>query len=180
MPSVKAISPNGYDTKRFMKGVIKVKKAAGRKAKKELEKTTRSWTGDKPKFDPDIKEVGDDMIIIVDLKGNEHAIEKWNWINDGVPSHPIRAVNPYGKLFFGRTDLGGAFVPKTKPGKLHSMAGQDVEDVIDLHAPDEVMHPGFEARQWNDIIDPFIMGFISKEEVKELIKLATGGYDWKF
>ena len=179
MPSLKPIVPKAYNTKVFLRDIVKVKKTAGRKARKELEKTTRTWEGDKPKFVPKVKDIGDDMITIIDPQGNEHAIDKWSWLNDGVPPHPIRAKNPWGKLFFGRTDLGGAFVPKTKPGRLASMAGQDVDDIIDLHAPSDVEHPGIKKREWANAVQAYIMGFLSKEETKVLTDLATGKFGRK-
>ena len=174
--SVKPIKPKGYDVNKLERAIRKEKDSIARDAKRELDKTTRTWTGDKPRFKSETIDKGDDMITIIDPEGTPHAIQKWSWMNEGVPPHPIRATGPTGRLWFGRTDLGGAYVPKTKPGELASYVGMGVDDASDLHAPADVIHPGIEAREWIELVTRIIAKVIGKREAQYLRLLAGGTY----
>lgn len=106
----------------------------GRKLVKEFEKTTRTWEGDKPTFEPLIEvKQGTGAGLSIGLGGGK-GVDKWIWLNFGT------AVR-YAILSYD-------WKSKTTPGVLGSGPGQGRVVKIDVNNP----QPGIEARDWSKII----------------------------
>ena len=157
---VKPIKARTYDAQRINRAIRKEKKNKGEDILDELEKTTRTWTGDKPKFSVRLKDQGNDVTVHVTLTGTQHGIDKWMWLNEGVPGRLITSSTTFGKfkqprLAFPNRDPntgGRGYVRKTKPGRLVSDSGGDAIDDGPFHAPEDVYWPGITAREWTKII----------------------------
>lgn len=107
-------------------------------AQTEFNKTTSSWTGDKPTFKIEVKE-GIDLTVNVFASGNQEGVQKWVWLNYGTKPHTIRAKNVPNLVF--QTN----FKAKTKVKTFSSGAGGSSPP---WRATPQVNHPGTEARDW--------------------------------
>lgn len=125
----------------LLKGLDK----ASKKLVKEFEKTTKTWSGDKPTFEPIITlEQGSGAGLDLALTGNAKGIKKWFWLEEGTPPHVIEPKTPGGVLAFQT-----GYQSKTVPGVIGSGPGGASGPTAFSRG---VMHPGTEARGWSVLI----------------------------
>ena len=147
---VRAITPSPINVRAIERAILKEKAKKGKDIVKELEKTVRTWAGEKPRFKARVKDRGQDVVIEITLTGTELALDKWKWLDEGTDPHPISGSPRLAFLNSGPAVGGRAYVPKTIPGRLMSRAGAPAEGP--LHFPESVQHPGFPARNWTKMI----------------------------
>lgn len=135
------LKPKALKVKDVRLRLLNTLRAEGRLVKREFEKTTKTWKGAKPTFEIAIGLTGQDAIVLVGPGGNQEGAQKWVWLNDGTPPHPIRAKNVPNLIFRD----GRGFKAKTKVKTFTSGPGANVGKWIKKPA---VKHPGIEARDW--------------------------------
>lgn len=135
--------------KNFNKDAVRVEllaaaRKAGDKLKKEFEKTTASWEGEKPGFVPDYGvEMSDGAFLNMTMAGGLGR-DKWVWLNFGTRPHAIEPKSPGGVLAFQ-----SGYQSKTTPGVIGSSSGGASGPMVFSRG---VMHPGTKARNWSPII----------------------------
>lgn len=144
MPEVfrlQAIKPKTLQVKSIVDAIEKELKGEGQDLKKEFDKTVATWEGDKPDFTPKIGLSSKDASVTVAPTGNEKAVAKWGWLNDGTP---IRwAV------------MSNDWKSKTKPGRLPSSGGSGKVVIAGRNAMQKrniQPRPGIKARGWTKTI----------------------------
>lgn len=122
----------------------------GREVRPDFDATTKTWEGEKPNFISDVSLGKEGPVLFVgpDNDGSRGA-QKYAWLNDGTPRHPI-----YAGIYTGRStkrvlSFRGRFRPKTRPGYIGSFAGfsggpREFRPYVD--------HPGIKARNFDEII----------------------------
>ena len=143
---VKGLKPKKLKIDKVRLNILNVLRAEGRIMIKELNKTTATWKGARPKFVMAIGLDGTTAQVIVGPAGSAKGAQKWGWLNDGTKkNYPITAKNaPF--LVFRH---GSGFTPKTKVGVLSSSPGANTGSFIKKR---QVIHPGIEARNWTVVI----------------------------
>ncbi len=143
-PLLRAILPKPFDRaafdSRIRAGANEFKDAV----KYDFDNTVRNWSGEKPTFQPKVYISATQIKIVVALTGNAKGVEKWKYLNFGVRAHVIRAHN--GRRL--RFRLG--HVAKTQVGSLLTSQGKPAGGAV-VYAR-QVMHPGIEARGWDEMI----------------------------
>ena len=80
--------------------------------------------------------------------GDRESVQIYNWVTKGTKRHPIRARRASRLAFMWGGK--GSYKPKTKPrGKI---GGPGVVVGGRMHYPQAVMHPGTEARDFENVI----------------------------
>lgn len=140
---VKGLKPKKLKVKQVRLNILNELRKEGRVVKKELEKTTATWKGDKPAFKIAIGLTGTDAIVLIGPAGNIEGAQKWVWLDEGTKAHIIRAKNAPNLVF--KTQ----FTAKTKVKTFSSGPGSSNPP---WRATKQVKHPGIEARQWSSEI----------------------------
>lgn len=136
-------------TTKFNKDAVRVEllaaaRKAGDKLKKEFEKTTASWDGEKPEFVPDFGvNVGDGAFMNMTMAGGLGR-DKWVWLNFGTAAHAIAPKSPGGVLAFQ-----SGYQSKTTPGVIGSGPGGASGPMVFSRG---VWHPGTKPRNWSPLI----------------------------
>ena len=136
----KGIKPTKLRVDKVRLNLLNALRTEGKIVKKELEKTTATWTGAKPTFDILISLTGGNATLLVGPGGSKEGAEKWIFLNFGTKPHIIRAKNVPNLIF----KVGG-FQPKTKVKVFSSGPGASDGTFV---SKKQVQHPGIEARDW--------------------------------
>lgn len=137
---------------------------AGKGMVKDFEKTTKTWKGAKPKFEFTSEVEPPGAAVFVGATGNDEGAQKFEWLNDGtrknypIPKYPKKGGK---RLAFMTT----GFSPKTKVRTIGSTAGSKAGPPMAF--PVQVIHPGIEARKFDETI-----GEIWKPKFKKIMELA--------
>jgi hypothetical protein len=140
---VKFIKPKKLKIKQIQLNLLNELRREGKEIEKLMDKTTRTWQGEKPKFESLVDVSGKDVTVIVGPTGSDKAVNKWVWADQGTRPHVIRARNKPRLLF--RT----AFTPKTKPNIISSFNGSRGGGWA---SPVSVNHPGTQPRNFSKVI----------------------------
>jgi hypothetical protein len=145
----KPIKPKKLAVDQIRLNLLNALRKEGRIIAKEFEKTTRTWKGEKPKFEVLIGLTGKDATVVVGPSGSDKAILKWIWIEEGTKPHKIpkspktdASAKPF--LIFRE-----GFSPKTLPGKLGSFPSGSFGPWVRKR---QVNHPGTEPRNFSKIV----------------------------
>lgn len=173
---VKGLKPKKLKIKQVRLNILNVLRAEGKIVKKELEKTTATWEGDKPTFEIAIGLTGQDAIVLIGPGGNQKGAQKWVWLDQGTKPHQIKAKNPRIIKRDGKTIImppmltfrdGRGFRSKTKVKTFASRKGANTGSWVNKK---EVKHPGNEAREWSITIvkqrkKPFTKAIIEAAQI---------------
>jgi hypothetical protein len=162
------IEPEKMKTGHIRLAILNELRKQGTATRKEFEKTTKHWEGDKPRFESIISLAGGLPGVVTDIKDktSEGAL-KWFWLNDGtslrwaVMSDNWESKTSPGTLSTGR---GAGFVRIRGRGRMRAR-GLDAR-------------PGIEARGWTELIQearagPFekaILGVLLLAQSKIFVK----------
>lgn len=105
---------------------------AGRAMKKDFERTTKDWEGEKPEFEMLISLAGGGPTLLIEPNGP--GSDKWNWLNKGTK---VRYAT-----------MSPDFSAKTQVGVLDSRGGSGRRLFVNKNRP----KPGIKARKWSEII----------------------------
>jgi hypothetical protein len=132
----KPIRPKRLREKEMRLELLSAMHKVGREIKKNFETTTATWEH-KPKFE----------VIISLMHGPEVFVwtddEIYNYVSGGTDEHIILPVDAKALRF------REGFIPKTKPGRLISIAGAQFGKVVMAAG---VIHPGTEPREFDKLI----------------------------
>lgn len=122
--------------------------AANRKLGKalaaEFDKTTKTWEGEKPTFEPVTSLTGGSgSTLDIAMTGSAKGAQKWRWLDEGTEPHDIRPKNARALAF------PSGYQAKTTPGFVGSGPGGPVGPVVFSQG---VHHPGTAARGWSVLI----------------------------
>lgn len=138
---VSPIKPAQIDLTAVLNEILGAMKAEGDKEIVELQKTTQTWSGARPRF---AYSHGSDMSFRVGpVDDGSEGYKKWSILNAGAKPHLIAAR----RAPFLRFRTGG-FGSKTTPRLLGS--GPGARATGPLLSPRSVRHPGIRARNWTD------------------------------
>ena len=142
---VKAVRPKKLNEKAFKQELTKAARLVRDDMQAEFRKTVKGWEGAKPTFESVIEVSDRETSVLVGPGGNEEGAQKWEWLNSGTKPHVIAAKGA-GRLAF----YASGFQSKTMPGVLSTRGGRKAAS--DFTRPQAVMHPGTEARKWDEMI----------------------------
>ncbi len=153
----KGIKPAKLRVDKVRLNLLNALRAEGKVVKTELEKTTATWKGEKPTFKLLISLQGGNAVVLIGPGGSTKGAQKWVWLDEGTPRHPIVAKNP---RISKRTKKplppmlvfrhGSGFTAKTKVGSFSSGSGSNTGNFVQKK---KVIHPGIKARGWSvDIV----------------------------
>lgn len=133
----KQIKPKRFQGSKAVNILLGATRKAGNDIRKDFEETTKTWTN-KPEFQVvyAVRPNGPEVLV-----GTDNEI--YRYVNEGTKPHPIFPVRAKALRF------QAGYVAKTVPGQLFSRAGGSFGNVV--FRP-YVMHPGTEARNFDDII----------------------------
>lgn len=140
---VKGIKPKKLSIDAVRLELLNELRAEGRDSVKELEKTVRYWTKDKPKFETIIGLTGRDASVFVGPTGNTKGAQKWQWLDEGTRAHVILPR----RARMLRFTVGG--YSGSHPNSLDvrpAVSGTEVVFAKRVH------HPGIAARNWSYLI----------------------------
>lgn len=138
---LKAIKPKLLQVPAILKAVEKEARAEGVDLANELKKTTASWEGDKPDFNPVVKVGGNDLLVQVAPTGNQKGVDKWNFLDKGTS---IRWAL-----------MSSDWKSKTSPGKLAASGGSGRVVIAGRSAMQKrniAPRPGIKARGWSKTV----------------------------
>lgn len=81
--AMKAIKPKRLKVDAIRREIEIELMEEGRTHRDELDKTTKTWKGEKPKFDSLLDHEGGDLIVVTGPTGSDRAVNKWLWLNNG-------------------------------------------------------------------------------------------------
>lgn len=88
---VKSIKPKRLRPDAVRLELLNTLRKEGTTQRKELEKTVRTWSAPKPRFESAISLAGGDLTILTAPTGTKQAVDKWTWANDGTRNRSIHA-----------------------------------------------------------------------------------------
>jgi len=111
----------------------------------EFDKVTTGWQNERPVWVQKFS-VGADWIMNFITPDNPESkgAQKWLWLDEGTPPHPITATKPGGMLVFPMLYQAGS-----KPNILSTTAGKEFGPLTFTRS---VNHPGIEPRNWTDML----------------------------
>lgn len=139
----KAIIPKNADQDAVMRVLFDAMNASGDDPKKDLERTTQTWSGAKPGWKKSVQVGSGSVILRVEATGSSDGIQKWSWLDQGTRPHIIRPKGNYPLRF------REGYQAKTRPGQFDSTSGGAFGDEVFAR---EVNHPGFPGRGWTDLL----------------------------
>lgn len=159
----KQIKPKRFQGSKAINILLGATRKAGNDIRKDFEETTKTWTN-KPEFQVvyAVRPNGPEVLV-----GTDDKI--YGYVNEGTKPHPIFPVRAKALRF------QTGYVAKTVPGQLFSLAGGAFGDVV--HRP-YVMHPGTEARNFDDIIQKAWKSKF-KTRIEQAMKEAAEATDHK-
>ncbi len=142
----KSIKPKKLKVKQARLNLLNELRKEGHTVKKEFEKTTKTWQGEKPKFEVLIGLTGKDATAIIGPTGSDKAVDKWVWLDQGTRAHIIKPKNKPRLIF------QPGFKAKTKVNVIGSSGGGSFGPFRRLKAGQNVRHPGIKPRNWTKIV----------------------------
>lgn len=144
---VKGIKPARLQVDAIRQEILNELRKEGTDQRKELNKTTKTWNGEKPKFESliGLERPPGSASVLTGPTGSDKAVNKWVWLNDGTRPHVI-AARRKPRLAF-QTE---GFKAKTVPGKFTSGRGRRASGAWAY--PVKVRHPGTKARGWSELL----------------------------
>jgi hypothetical protein len=140
------------------KGIkTRLERALRKEAKEDkrwLKKTTRTWKGKKPRFKADIEITSNSMVMDIVPFGNEKAVNKWKWLNEGTK---IRWAVMVGN-FTSRRGRGGPVIIGKKAMRKRNIAAR----------------PGIKARKWTQLVRKIREPIFLRQMRKEFGDIAEG------
>lgn len=116
---------------------------------KDINKTTKSWKGEKPSYSSKIKQSKRQVyLFLILLRGSKKAINKWNWLERGTPKHTISARRAPMLVFQTGYVAGSA---PYKQGSQRLISRNASRSGGYARRP-SVEHPGIKARGWRKIM----------------------------
>lgn len=163
--SIRVKLPPKFNTSAFRKEFKKAVKEFALLPKADFEKVVRYWTGERPKFVPEVKE-GDTYIRLTIRVMGGKGKDKFNWLDYGTRPHIIRPKSKF--LGIGRKKTlafhSGKYKAGSKPGTTTVSKGKPAKGPMVF--PEEVHHPGFPARGWRELIskrnEPHLHGLLQR------------------
>lgn len=159
----KVLVPEKFDWPNMLGELRKEWDAIGKDIVKDFEKTTTTWTRNKPRFVVDKDEnmflrfeggsqkwemtIGPHAQAAGDTKGGTSAYQIWVWLDDGTRPHVIVPKKAPRLAFIW--DGFGSYRPKTKPGVIDSFEGGSTGDWVYRK---RVKHPGHKPRRFTQTI----------------------------
>lgn len=140
----KAIIPKNADQRAVMAALMETMREMGESgAIKDLEATTRTWSGAKPSWKQTVSSSPGQIVLRIEATGSADGIQKWLWLDKGTKPHVIRAKNG------GTLAFPGGYQSKTRPGVFPSGSGGAFGDNVYAR---EVHHPGTDPRGWTEML----------------------------
>jgi len=139
---VKAIKPAKLKDDAIRLELLNGMRKFGTQVKKEYEKTVTTWN-DKPKFGYEIALDSQGPTMIAGVTGGGAGAEHWRYVNEGTRPHVILPKGDYPLAF------QSGYNAKSTPGLISAKAGGSYGDVVYARG---VMHPGTEARNFDEVI----------------------------
>lgn len=130
---VKAVKATKLREDVFRLELLNELRKAGTAVKQDFDKTTRTWAGDKPKFETAVSLANGGPTLLVEPTGGKGA-KKWAWLDKGTK---VRYAT-----------MTSNFVPKTQVRSLSSGSGRGGVAFVNKKRP----RPGIEAREWSIVI----------------------------
>jgi hypothetical protein len=158
---VKGIKPKKLQIDKIRRNLLDALETEGRLIAREFDKTTASWSGEKPRFEVETNLSSRDAEVLVGPTGADKAVDKWVWLDQGTRPHVIRPVNAK------RLAFRANYRPKTRVGVFGSAGGGSSGPRVFAKS---VQHPGTEARNWSEDIvkrrrKPFTRNMIAAAKV---------------
>jgi len=142
--TVRAIKPKQFNDAAFMRRLEMAARQASKMFKSDFELTTKTW-------EHDVKFEKETRVLPSALESEAWTVDQiYIWVSDGTEGpYPI-----YAGIYTGKSDktvlaFSSDFVPKTSPGIIS--AGPGRRGPVDTFVP-HVMHPGIEARKFDESI----------------------------
>jgi len=132
--TIKGIKPQKLKVDAIRLEILNELRKEGKDQVKELDKTTKTWKGDKPKFEALIGLTGEDATVVTGPTGSTMGVKKWNWLNEG--TRVRRAL------------MSRNWKSKTRPGYLGSGGGRGRVVFISRR----LSRPGIQARGWTEMV----------------------------
>jgi hypothetical protein len=141
----KNIKPKKLNVDKIRQNILNALRREGKIIARELDKTTATWQGEKPKFEVliGLTRPPGSATLIVGPTGSDKAVNKWVWTDQGTRPHIIRPKRAK-KLVFK-----SGFSPKTKPKTIASFPGGTFGDTVFAK---KVNHPGTEPRLFSETV----------------------------
>ena len=140
---IKGIKPQRLRVAEIRQEILNEMRKEGTDQRRELNKTTRSWKGDKPKFETliGLDRPPGGATVLTGPTGSDDAVNKWRWLDEGTR---IRwAV------------MSRDWRSKTRPGHFGSGSGSGRVVIAGrraMQARNIRPRPGIEARNWSEIL----------------------------
>lgn len=155
---VKFLKPQKMKIDQVRRELLRELELEGRDVEKLYSETTRTWKGDKPKFESITDVSQEDASVLTGPTGSDLAVNKFVWLDEGTR---IRwAV------------MSGNWRSKTRPGRLKSGRGRGrvlVAGRRNMRKP----RPGIKARGWTEMIQKRR----KKPFTRRMIKAKNRGLD---
>lgn len=138
---IKAIKPSLLKVKEIRLEMLNELRREGADLVAEFKKTTASWEGAKPDFNPKISLTSRDASVQVGPSGNEEGVNKWGWLNFGTRRRWALMSQDWRS--------------KTAPGRLASGSGSGGVLIAGRGAMQRRgigVRPGIKARGWSKTI----------------------------
>jgi len=130
----KAIKPKRLKIDAIRLELLNELRREGKDQRNELDKTTETWKGDKPKFQSEIGLGASDASVATGPGGPTQGVKKWNWLNEGTRvRHALMSPN---------------WRSKTVPRKVKSRRGRGRLVTVSK----KIVRPGIKAREWSGIV----------------------------
>jgi hypothetical protein len=154
----KAIKPSKLKQDAFRLAFLTHLHVVERETKKEYEKTWSTWVN-KPEAETIISLQDPGPTMVAGVGGNTDAANHWRWTNEGTPEHVILPKGDYPLKF------QTGYNAKTTPGLISSKGGGPFGDVVYARG---VIHPGTEARNFDEAITKVIEPIFKDEMIQAL------------
>jgi len=149
------IRPKQLNEKAFRLAALNGMRKVGGKMKRDFQRTTQTWEGEKPTFDSAIGISKEGPLLVVGPSGSTLGALKWMWLDQGTR---IRYAT-----------MSRDWKSKTKPGRIGANKGQGRKLYVNRQQP----RSGIEARNWIGILSKKWETKFSEEMQKALNKAAA-------
>lgn len=139
--AMKAIKPKRLKVDAIRLEILNALRKEGTVHRKELQKTTATWKGEKPKFESLFGLTGEDATVVTGPTGSDKAVDKWVWLNDGT------------KIRWAL--MSSDWRSKTRPRRFKSGRGAGRVVVAGkryMQAHNIRPRPGIKAREWTVLL----------------------------
>ena len=129
----KAVKASRMKVDAFRLEALNALRKTGTGVRRDYRKTTRTWKGDKPKFEQLVSLSGDGPTLVIEVTGGKGAL-KWFWLDQGTE---VRYAT-----------MSSDWISKTRPGRLRTVRGRGVMLFVSKSHPRD----GIKPRYWTAII----------------------------